>query len=383
MPRRILLVTTVSWPSVPRYAAGFAKAGCEVHAFSPAAAPVAASCYVAKHRLYKPFTAISSLRRAVEASQCDLLVACDDRAVTIMLRFAEAFCGAYRALVARSLGKLERYPEMLSRAGSLAAMRDAGVRVPDTFAVSDEDELLERLSQIGFPAVVKADGTWGGEGVAVVRDREQAIAAFRRLSHPPSRLRSLVRAVRRKDAHFALDVMTPPHPAMSVQRFVTGTPAASAFAAWDSKVTGLICYDVLVADATIGPPNVIRRIDDPEMARASHIVAEHFGLNGLHGLDFIRDAGGKVHLLEINPRGTQGGTLAFGPGRDLPASLVAAAFGEASGIRRSLPNDTVVLFPREWRRAPQSEWLKRGHHDVPWDDPAVFRAALGVKRKSA
>ena len=65
MPRRILLVTTVSWPSVPRYAAGFAKAGCEVHAFSPAAAPVAVSCYVAKHHLYEPFTAISSLRRAV------------------------------------------------------------------------------------------------------------------------------------------------------------------------------------------------------------------------------------------------------------------------------------------------------------------------------
>jgi hypothetical protein len=104
----------------------------------------------------------------------------------------------------------------------------------------------------------------------------------------------------------------------------------------------------------------------------------------LHGLDFIRDAQGRVHLIEINPRGTQGGTLAFGPGRDLPASLASAAFG-ASGIRSAIPNDTVALFPREWRREPRSEWLKKGHHDVPWDDPAVFRAALGgiPKRKTA
>src|SRR4029079_9462197 len=152
-------------------------------------------------------------------------------------------------------------------------------------------------------------------------------------------------AVRRKDAHFALDAVAPSRPAVSIQRFVAGAPAASAFAGWQGQLEGLICYDVLVADATIGPPNVIRRIDDAEMERASRIVAEHFGLSGLHGLDFIRDGEGRVHLLEINPRGTQGGTLAFGQGRDLPACLAAAAFGNTSGIRHALPSDTVVLFP--------------------------------------
>src|SRR6185312_9746989 len=231
--------------------------------------------------------------------------------------------------------------------------------------------------QIGYPAVVKADGSWGGEGVIIARDEAAAIAAFRKLSRPASRLRSVVRALRRKDPHFLLDALTPQRREISVQQFVPGTSSASAFAAWDGKVTGLICYDILVSDGTIGPPNVIRRVDDPEMERASRIVAEHFGLSGLHGLDFIRDTNGKVHLIEINPRGTQGGTLAFGKGHDLPSSLAAAAFGDATGMRNAIPNDTVVIFPREWRRSPESEWLKTGHHDVPWDDPAVLHAVLG------
>lgn len=383
MGHKILLVTTVGWTSVPRYAAGFVAAGCEVHAFAPRRSPVAASRYVTRHHLYQPFTPISSLRKAIEKSHCDVLVACDDRAVAILLRAARTDHAAFHGLVTRSLGELSRYPQMLSRPASLAAMREAGVRVPDTFAVSNEDELEQSLSRIGFPAVIKTDGSWGGEGVTIARDSEAAFAAFRRFSNPASRVRSLMRAVRRKDAHFALDALSPPRPAISVQRFIAGTPAASAFAAWQGKVTGLICYDVLAADDTLGPPNVIHRIDDTEMERASKIAAEQFGLSGMHGLDFIRDADGRVHLLEINPRATQGGMLAFGPGRDLPASLAAAAFGNASGIRHAIPNDTVVLFPREWRRQPASEWLKKGHHDVPWDDPAVVRAALGIKRQSA
>jgi biotin carboxylase len=258
-------------------------------------------------------------------------------------------------------------------------MRAAGVRVPDTLAVPNEDALWEALSQIGYPAVIKADASWGGEGVAIVRDRGQALAAFRRLATTPSRLRSLARAMRRRDSHFALEALSPTQRIVSVQRFIPGTPAASAFAGWQGKLVGHIAYDVLLADGTIGPPNVIRRLDDPEMEHASRTAAQHFGLSGLHGLDFIRDQDGKVHLIEINPRGTQGGTLAFGPGRDLPACLASAAFGAITGMRKAIANDTVVLFPREWLRSPTSEWLATGHHDVPWDDPAVLRASIGKR----
>jgi hypothetical protein len=111
------------------------------------------------------------------------------------------------------------------------------------------------------------------------------------------------------------------------------------------------------------------------MESATREIARHYRLSGIHGMDFLRDATGAVHLIEINPRATQGGALAFGPGRDLPAAL-SSQLQPGSGIRAAILNDTVAIFPREWQRDPASPWLRSAHHDVPWDDPAVLLGAL-------
>ena len=232
----------------------------------------------------------------------------------------------------------------------------------------------------GLPVVIKSDGSWGGDGVVVARTREEAHAGWRKLGHAPSRLRSLVRALRRKDAHFLLAALKPEASPVCMQRFVPGLPAASAFAAHNGKIVALFHYDVLVADATIGPPNVVRRVDDREMDKAARIVAERFQLSGLHGLDFIRDEAGQVHLIEINPRATQGGTLPFGEGRDLPAALAQTLTDRPVGRRSALGNDVVAFFPREMRRDPTSVYLREGYHDIPRDDPAVLHAMQGPDR---
>jgi hypothetical protein len=109
------------------------------------------------------------------------------------------------------------------------------------------------------------------------------------------------------------------------------------------------------------------------MAEASRRVAKRFGLSGIFGLDFIRDAAGDVHLIEINPRTTQGGALAFGEGRDLPSALVASLTQCEASRRPAIASDVVVFFPREWQRNPASTHLLSAHHDVPWDDPAVLK----------
>src|SRR5205807_4068649 len=145
--------------------------------------------------------------------------------------------------------------------------------------------------------------------------------AYERLSRTPTLLRGIARALKRRDPHFLHDAISPAPRSISAQRFVPGRPAASAFAAWRGTVVGAIYYDVLVAQGAIGPPNVIRRIDCPQLEAATAKIARRFGLSGIHGMDFIRDAEGAAHLIEINPRATQGSTLAFGPGRDLPAAL--------------------------------------------------------------
>ena len=55
---------------------------------------------------------------------------------------------------------------------------------------------------------------------------------------------------------------------------------------------------------------------------------------------------GNAHLIEINPRATQVGHLALGPGRDLPAALYAALSGICPpAAPKVTENDTIALFP--------------------------------------
>ena len=388
MSARVLLLSSVGWPSVARLAAGFAHASCIVDALAPAGAAIIASRYLSRWHRYSALAPRAAMRNAIAGSRPDLLVCCDDRALAQLLSLyeSEADHSAVSELVRRSLGNPGAISRLVSRSGFIAEARGEGIRVPETVAVSGRSELDAAIAMLGFPLVLKSDGSWGGEGVVIARNAVEAEAGYERLSRTPLFLRSLARSLKRRDMHFAREAITYKRQHVSAQSFIAGTQAASAFAAWRGDVVGAIYYDVLVADGAIGPPNVIRRVDCPQLAAATLKIARRFGLSGIHGLDFIRDGDGAAHLIEINPRATQGSTLAFGPGRDLPSALAGCLVPNA-GMRPAIPNDVVAIFPREWKRDPSSPFLAGAWHDVPWDDPGVLLASLGVRarrfRKSA
>src|SRR6185503_3753103 len=96
-------------------------------------------------------------------------------------------------LIERSMGRPESYRDIMARNTCMAEARELGIRVPDTFPAANEDEL------------------------------NAALAAFHRLGNAPSPLRSVARAAKRRDAHFLLDAVRPPRPAVTVQRFIEGT----------------------------------------------------------------------------------------------------------------------------------------------------------------
>jgi ATP-grasp domain/Carbamoyl-phosphate synthase L chain, ATP binding domain len=384
MTRKVLLATTTGWLTIARHAGGFARAACAVDVFSPPHIPALASRYFTKRFVYSPFAPLSSLRSAIGESAHDLIVPCDDRATAHLLRLYQTQCsarggnGPVADLIRRSLGSPENYANLMSRGVFIAAVRAMDVRAPESSSITNENELADRISAIGFPAVLKTDGSWGGDGIAIVRNLAEAKDAFRKLKGPPSRLRSVARAVRRRDMHHLMTALAPSPRTVSVQQFIPGHPAASAFACWEGRVVAAIYYDVLKARSAIGPPHVIQRVDCAEMAEATRRIARRFSLSGLHGIDFIRDAAGTPHVIELNPRATQGGTLHFGKGCDLPAALASCLGPGDVPVRKAMPSDAVVFFPSEWQSDPASPYLAYAYHDVPWDDPAILRAGLGL-----
>jgi hypothetical protein len=371
MRPRVLLTATLNWPATARLAAALAGVGAHVEALLSKDHVARKSRFVAKVHPYHPLAARRALARAVEASAPDLVLPGDDRAVRQLLALAD------RELVARSLGRPESYAALMRRSEFIDTARGLGLAAPKMVRLESENDIEAALAALGRPAALKTDGSWGGEGTIIVRDEDEARAAFQRVRAQGSLARNLVRAARRGDAHFLAAALDADPPTVNLQAFVAGRPATTAFACWKGRVLASIHMDVLQTARPQGPASVMRQIESEEMERAAIRIAEHFGLSGLHGLDFIRDAEGRSHLLEINPRVTQAATLALGPGHDLAAGLLGALSPASRWPRPQLTdNPAIALFPQEWQRDPNSPWLKTAYFDVPWDDPQMLKACL-------
>jgi hypothetical protein len=379
MATKILLATTVRWPSAGRFAGAFAATGCAVDAIMPTGHPAARSRHFSRRYAYWPVAGMSSFVRAIARSQPDFVVALDDRATSLLLdvhRRAQFSNPGIADLVRRSLGNVASYPFLTSRAGFIQSACEADILAPQTHLMTSETALESALAQTGFPAVLKTDGTWGGDGVAVIHNREAALRTFTKLAHTPSRLRSIARAIRRRDSHHMLAAIRPHREMVSLQKFVPGTPATTAFACWQGKVLAAIHFEAVATQGDNGPASVLRRIDCVQMDDAANRLAQRFELSGLHGLDYVRDADGKMHLIEINPRAPQSAYLAFGPHHDLTTALVTKLRDRPVAARPRIASDVVALFPQEWMRDPASDYLKSAYHDVPWEDPELIRSWL-------
>jgi hypothetical protein len=362
MKKKVLLVTTVPYSSAARLAGAFSALGATVEAVFPREAPIAVSRYLDRAYCYRPLASEESLADALRAAQPDFVIPCDDRAVALLAGLL-----AFAPQLERCLGPLAAYRVVMARAPSMAAAREEGIIAPLTCAVDSLAALPDALHEVGLPCVMKTDFSWGGAGVKFVCSADEARRAFVKLQGPPSRLRSLVRAVKRKDLHFLDAARNPVKATVNLQAFVAGKPATSVFAAEDGKVLAAQHMDVVTWQGDAGPATVMARVADPVMDDAVAKIAARFRLSGLHGLDFVRDAAGLPHLIEVNPRATQICHLPLDA--DLPAALL--------GVPARLPvtdRKQIALFPQLLSVDALPPQVFR---DIPWDDPKVLRFQSG------
>lgn len=351
MNARVLLATTQCWPFPAQLAGAFAGAGARVEALCPRTSILARSRHPARIHAWDAWMPIASLRGVLRGGRFGLIVPCDDLAA---------------GMIARETGAT-----VPGRAEFLVRARGAGAPALEALALEDDIALEHALARFGLPLVLKSDDSWGGEGVAVCATRDEARAAFQRLKHR-SRLRDMARALRGRGRHFLTRALHPTSARLTAQRFAQGVPATSSIACWQGEVVGALHFDVLLTTTATSPASVLRQSDCPQMQASARTVAKLFNLSGLFGLDYVRDAAGRVHLLEMNARATP--TMHLALGHDLPAALMTAARLPARPRPPVTDKAEIALFPREWLRDPASDWLKTAWHDVPWDDPAVVKA---------
>jgi hypothetical protein len=375
----VLVVTTQRWYPTVRLAMALAKAGCEVEAVCPPSHPLAKTGAARRIHTYYGLAPLKSFAGAIAAAKPHFIVSGDDLATQHLHRLhgrarrsgntGNSVC----SLIERSLGAPESFPVVYARSTFMALAQDEGIRVPLTKVLQSEDDLREWVSKVGFPTVLKANGTSGGDGVRVVYSPEEAERAFRKLQAPPLLARAAKRALLDRDKTLMWPCLLRHRSAVNAQAFVVGREATSALACWNGTLLASLHFEVLKKAGPTGHATVVRLINHPEMSAVAETITRRLKLSGLHGLDFMLEAHtGNAHLIEINPRSTQVGHLALGPGRDLPAALYAAISShELHEAPKVTEKDTIALFPQEWIRDPASEFLQSSYHDVPWEEPAL------------
>jgi hypothetical protein len=217
----------------------------------------------------------------------------------------------------------------------------------------------------------------------VVHTTEEAVEAFSALQAPPLLARAAKRAVVDQDKTLIWSSLLRRRAVVNAQAFIAGHECTSTVACWNGTVLASLHFEVLYKRDPKGPATVIRLIDDAEMSMAAEKMVRRLKLSGIHGFDFMREAGnGRAHLIEINPRATQVGHLTMGAGHDLPAALYAAVTGQSLRPASQLTDsDTIALFPQEWLRDPSSPLLQSCYHDVPWSEPHLMLACIHKRTK--
>jgi carbamoylphosphate synthase large subunit len=368
---KVLLCATCRWTCTPKLAIALADEGCEVVALVPRVHPLRHTRVVSGFRKYSAMRPLSSLARSIKKFAPDLIIPCDDRAVTHLHRLYGLSCHqSVRKLIAHSMGDPENFNKVQSRASALALAKENGVRLPETRSLDTIGDLDDWAATHAFPWVIKSDGSWGGEGVAIVSDMRAARRAFRRLSravHVGFALRQLIL----HGDFFPLTAwLHRPSRCLSVQAYIEGRPANCAIATWNGETDAVLCAEVLSSDGRTGPASLIRLTGNNVMGDAGAAVAKALKLSGLVGADFvIETATGWPYLIELNPRATPICHLQLGAGRDLIAALKARMTGAPAQPRESaITSDVIALFPQGERVNEGSAMLDTAYVDAPLSD---------------
>ena len=379
-PRSTILIVSSCWWAFPaRLAMAFASIGHRVEAICPAHHPLGSTKAVRTIYRYSAFRPLPALARAIRKSDPALIVPCDDRAIAhLHALHASGGSVALNAVIERSLGAPESFPVVERRADLIAAARYEGIRAPEMMRVGTEDELRAALAQIGLPAVMKVDGTWGGLGVKIVHSESEAIKALRTLSQPIGPARALKRLMVDRDPYSILPALAGGSPVVNFQRFGDGMPANSAVACWNGEVLASISVVAMRTRGPQGASTIVRVIDHPEMIEAGVKLVRRLGLSGFCGFDFLLEANTSVaHLIEMNARTTPISHLALSEGRNLVTALATRLDGiTAICPTPAITQDVIAFFPQAWLLEPGSELLYSGYHDIPWGEQALVRELM-------
>ena len=373
----VLIATGTWWALAARIAIEIARTGWTVAAVCPPHSPL---CYVKGVSEVLPLSALAtraSLIAAIRKVRPDLIVPCDDSTV-FLLHEIHAENPDLRPMIERSLGHPDAFPILESRNHLQRVAAELGIRVPRSFAVDSAAQAAQRFADFAQSAVLKLDGTYGGEGVSIVGSELEAAAAFRRARSATSAPTAAKRAVVNRDPYAFWTWRRKTRARVTMQEYIVGTPANIMVACWQGQVLAQVSVEALSCQGATGAANIVRRIWRPQFAAAASALAARLKLSGFFGLDFMIERDSDVaYLIEMNPRCTQLGHLQFPDQETLASALCAHVSGRPSvPAALTIQEPTVAFFPQAWRWKLGATEKSSAFHDIPWGEETLIKNLL-------
>ena len=361
-----------------RVAIRFLHYGCQVSAICPPLAEKATFCgtsgdWMQSFRI-KSLDSLSSLESAIRQVVPDIVIPCDDRVVW-QLHELHRLKPDLRPLIETSLGAADGFERVERRDLLLESARALGICIPTTKCVTSEDDIHSWFAEGARSAVLKLDGTWGGEGVAIARSEPEAIDAFRRFSQPSGIATAIKRFMVNREPPPLANRGKQARPSIILQQVIEGSPANSMMACWKGEILSIVSVEVLASQGATGAAFLVRMFENDDMTRAAVLLAKSLHLSGFFGLDFLIDQStGQPHLIEMNPRCTQLGHLPL-PGRtDLVGALCAKLSGKACVSGEAYVEGRVIaFFPQAGQWYSKSPLPSGVYNDVPEGQPELVR----------
>lgn len=363
MAERIAILCIANNYGPPRTAQALTERGVEVCIVAPPGSYAALTRF--KHAdLLLPRQEIQAKLPSVvgmlaDEFRADLILAGDDIAFAGLARLVGrlpslAVSDATRAVLARSMPPADRASILAKDSDMVMARASAACPSPPSLANPTAPDAARFASEIGFPVLVKRDGFSSGRGVTRCEDTVQLTGAI-----------AIVEAA---SSSFGRGFV--------VQKFLSGTVYGASVASAEGGCLGAFTFiKHVVHPAPFGPTAVAKARRHEAIIADVHDICERFGVIGFAGFDYVVDAKGQAHFLEINPRIMPTSHLGEAFGLDLCAALLAHLRGQPLPLPGPALHDHVALFPNEWLRDPNSTDAATGLHDEPRDDPNV-RAAM-------
>lgn len=371
---RILIADTNRWPLSPRLALSLASAGADVFGLCPVQGHGLRKTSAVKQvfDLGAP-SPLQDIIRAIRACDPDIVIPACERTVSMLhaLHGQLVEASELHRLIESSLGRPSSFSVIDARCALLQVAQEEGIRVPETVALNEIEDIAKAEQAFQYPWVMKSDGTWGGAGVCVVHSRREARKAFQRLNGLFRLSRSLKRYIVNRDPFGLYQWRSGEPKVISAHSYISGRPANCAALCWKGEVHALIAVEVVAAAGVTGPASVVRLFENAYISNAARRLAARLGLSGYIGLDFLVEEGKPACLIELNPRPAPPCYLELGKDRDLGAALIACLTHEEVRERESVTRaQTIVYLPDSARSS--HNYPPTWYRDYPQGEEALI-----------